>query len=136
MYAPLFTAEDWAAARVKLARQAGEVEELARDRAKHLRDEDAARRARIAMICSSLPKELTQLRELSARAADPEEGIAINTSILEQAADDVVALNRLGRAYDATGSIDQARYAFQRALDIDPRNQVAGRRLRQLVKKR
>ena len=136
VYAPLFTAEDRAAARAKLARQAGEVEELARDRAKQVRDEEAARQARVAAICSSLPKELGELRELSAQATDPEEAIAINTSILEQAASDVVALNRLGRAYEALGSIDQARYAFQKALDIDPRNQIAGRRLRELEKER
>jgi tetratricopeptide (TPR) repeat protein len=132
IYAPLFAADDRAAAQAKLDRQAGEVEELARDRAQQVRDEAATREARVAMICSSLPKELDQLRELSARTTDPEEAIAINTSILEQVASDVVALNRLGRACEAIGSIDQARDAFQKALDIDPRNQIAARRLRQL----
>jgi tetratricopeptide (TPR) repeat protein len=136
IYAPLFTAEDRAAARAKLARQAGQVGELARDRAQQVRDEEAARQARVAMIYSTLPKELTRLRELSAEAADPEEAIAINTSILEQTAGDVVALNRLGRAYVAIGSFDQARDAFHRALDIDPRNQIAGRRLRELERER
>jgi tetratricopeptide (TPR) repeat protein len=136
VYAPLFTEEDRTAARTKLARQAGQVEDLARDRARQVRDEESARQARIAMIGSSLPKELAQLRKLSAQATDPEEAIAINTSILELAVTDVVALNRLARACEAIGMIDQARRAFAKALEIDPHNQIASRRLRQLEKQR
>jgi tetratricopeptide (TPR) repeat protein len=136
IYAPLFTAEDRAAARAKLARQAGQVEDLVRDRAKQLRDEEEARQVRVAMISSRLPKELAELRELSAQTTDPEEAIAINTAILEQAASDVVAFNRLGRAYEAIGLIDQARDAFQKVLNVDPLNQIAGGRLRQLDKTR
>ncbi len=132
VYAPLFTSEDRAAARAKLARQAGALEDLTQRRAKQKRHEEAARRARVETIRSGLPKALDRLRELAAQATDLDEAIAINTSILGQEATDVVALNRLGRAYEAIGWIDEARAAFGEVLEIDPRNQIAGRRLRQL----
>lgn len=45
---------------------------------------------------------------------------------------DVVALNRLGQAYEAIGSLDDARATFARARDIEPENAIATRRLRQL----
>ena len=45
-------------------------------------------------------------------------------------------LNRLGRAYEAIGSIDQARSAFRTVLTIDPTNKIAAGRLRQLERAR
>jgi tetratricopeptide (TPR) repeat protein len=131
IYAPLFTQEDRDAARAKLASQTGQVEELAQDRARQLRDAEGSRQKRIAAIRSSLPTDMEQLKTLAAQAGDPEEAIAINSAILEEARD-VVALNRLGRAYEAIGSIDEARGAFEEALQIDPNNRIAASRLRQL----
>ncbi len=136
VYAPLFSADDRAAARAKLARQTGQVEELSQARAKQARDEEAARQARVAAIRSGLPNDLDQLREFAAHATNPEDAVAINTSILEQTPNDVVALNRLGRAHEALGSIDHARDVFQKALDIDPGNHIAARRLGQLQRQR
>ena len=79
-----------------------------------------------------MPKDQPALRELAGQQIDPETAIAINESILQQAPRDVVALNRLGRAYEAIGSIDQARSAFRAVLTIDPTNKIAAGRLRQL----
>jgi tetratricopeptide (TPR) repeat protein len=132
VYAPLFTPEDRAAAQAKIARQAGEVVQVARDREQQLRAEEAARQARIAAVRARLPQEIDQLKKLAAESSDPEEAIAINTSILGQVSRDVVALNRLGRAFEALGSIDQARWSFQQAIEIDPSNQIASRRLADL----
>jgi tetratricopeptide (TPR) repeat protein len=131
IYAPLFTQEDRDAAKAKLTRQSGQVEELAQDRARQLLDAEVTRQKRIAAIRSSLPTDLEQLKTLAAQAADAEEAIAINSAILEQARD-VVALNRLGRAYEAVGSPDDARSAFEEALEVDPHNRIAAGRLRQL----
>jgi tetratricopeptide (TPR) repeat protein len=131
IYAPLFTQEDRDAAKAKLARQSGQVEELAKDRARQLHDAEVTRQKRIAIIRSSLPTNLEQLKTLASEAADAEDAIAINSAILEQTRD-VVALNRLGRAYEAVGSPDDARSAFEKALAVDPHNRIAAGRLRQL----
>ena len=64
-----------------------------------------------------------------------EESVATNTAILSQAPSDLPALNRLGRAHEALGSVDAARDAFTRVLELDPANQIASRRLRQLERK-
>ena len=45
-------------------------------------------------------------------------------------------LNRLGRAYEALGSIDEAEQTFRDVLTIDPSNSIATRRLRDLVYRR
>jgi tetratricopeptide (TPR) repeat protein len=132
VYAPLFTAGDRAAAAAKLARRAGQVEELARDRTRQAGDPEQARSKHVDELRRSLPKDQPALRELAGQQLDPETAIAINESILQQAPRDVVALNRLGRAYEAIGSIDQARSAFRTVLTIDPTNKIAARRLRQL----
>jgi tetratricopeptide (TPR) repeat protein len=43
-------------------------------------------------------------------------------------------MNRLGRAYEAIGSIAQATETFQRAVEVDPDNRIAIGRLRDLVR--
>lgn len=73
-----------------------------------------------------------RLRELAVETPDPEEAIAINTAILRQSPDEKAALNRLGRAYEAIGAIEQARQTFEQALVADPSNAIAARRLRDL----
>ena len=45
-----------------------------------------------------------------------------------------MALNRLGRAYEAIGSIAQAKETFQHAVEVDPDNTIAVGRLRDLVR--
>jgi len=122
-YAHLFTEEDRAAA---LKRLAPHIEAIERRK--------AATRTRIDARRSELPDDVAQLRDLAAEATGPEDAIAINTAILRHAADDVVAMNRLGRAYEAIGLLEQAKETFQQALAVDPHNAIATRRLRDLVR--
>ena len=77
----------------------------------------------------------TELRAQAEQATDPEVAIAVNTAILRQASTDVVALIRLGRAYDELGAIDRARESFQQALAIDPKNRIAERRLNDIERR-
>jgi tetratricopeptide (TPR) repeat protein len=135
LYAPLFTVDDRNAAKAKLARRAGRVEEVARDRTQELQKTKAARQERISAIRSSLPEEIDQVKALAIAAGEPEEAVAVNTSILEKEPSNVVALNRLGRAYEAIGLPDEAMFAFQRALELDPNNRIAAGRLRRLERR-
>jgi Flp pilus assembly protein TadD len=47
-----------------------------------------------------------------------------------------VALNRLGRAYEALSLRDQAREAFQQVLELQPGNTIATNRLKVLDRRR
>ena len=122
-YAFLFTDADRAVARKRLAPHIEAIEER-----------KAASSARIDVRSSELPDDIEQLRDHAAEATRPEGAIAVNTAILRQAPDDSVALNRLGRAYEAIGSIAQAKETFQHAVEVDPDNTIAVGRLRDLVR--
>jgi tetratricopeptide (TPR) repeat protein len=122
-YAHLFTDADRAAASKRLAPH---IEAIERRK--------AATTARIEERHSELPEDVEQLRDLAAEATGPEEAIAVNTAILQHAPDDVVAMNRLGRAYEAIGSLAQARETFEQAVAVDPDNSIAVGRLRDLVR--
>jgi tetratricopeptide (TPR) repeat protein len=122
-YAHLFTEADRAAARKRLAPHLEAIE-----------SRKAASSARIDARRSELPDDVEELREHAAETTQPEDAIAINTAILELDPKDSVALNRLGRAYEAIGSIGQAKETFQRAVDVDPENTIAAGRLRDLVR--
>ena len=122
-YAHLFTETDRAAARKRLARH---IDAIAKRK--------AATSARIEARRSELPDDVAQLREQAAHTTQPEDAIAVNTAILRHAPDDSVAMNRLGRAYEAIGSIAQAKETFQRAVEVDPGNTIAVGRLRDLVR--
>jgi tetratricopeptide (TPR) repeat protein len=122
-YAHLFTDADRAAASKRLAPH---IEAIERRK--------AATTARIEERHSELPEDVEQLRDFAAEATGPEEAIAVNTAILQHAPDDVVAMNRLGRAYEAIGSLAQAKETFERAVAVDPDNAIAVGRLRDLVR--
>jgi tetratricopeptide (TPR) repeat protein len=122
-YAHLFTDADRAAASKRLAPH---IEAIERRK--------AATTARIEERHSELPEDVEQLRDFAAEATGPEEAIAVNTAILQRAPDDVVAMNRLGRAYEAIGSLAQARETFEQAVAVDPDNAIAIGRLRDLVR--
>jgi hypothetical protein len=112
VYAPLFSADDRKAAQAKLDRQRGEVAELAGRCEREITHAAAARQARIDAHRSALPDNLDELRSLAAAdGTDPERAIAVNSAILARAPDDVVAVNRLGRAYEALEMFDRARAA-------------------------
>jgi tetratricopeptide (TPR) repeat protein len=122
-YAHLFTEADRAAARKRLAPHIESIEKR-----------KAASSARIDARRSELPDDVEALREHAAETTQPEDAIAINTAILERDPKDSVAMNRLGRAYEAIGSIAQARQTFERAVEVDPQNTIAVGRLRDLVR--
>jgi tetratricopeptide (TPR) repeat protein len=122
-YAHLFTDADRAAASKRLAPH---IEAIERRK--------AASTARIEELFATLPEDVEELQDLAADATGPEDAIAINTAILKHDADDVVALNRLGRAYEAMGLLEQAKQTFQQAIAADPDNAIAIGRLRDLVR--
>src|SRR4051794_18075062 len=124
-YAYLFTDPDRAAARRRLA-----------PHIEAIRARKTAVRSRIDVRRSQLPGDLENLRRLAAETTDPEETAAINMAILRQDPDDIVAMNRLGRAYEALGSLDQAEQTFRGALAVDPSNVIADRRLRDVLRRR
>jgi tetratricopeptide (TPR) repeat protein len=124
-YSHLFDEKDRAAARSRLAPHIAAIERR-----------KSATTERIRGRRSTLPGDLGQLRQHAADANDPEDAIAINAAILEQAPDDSAAMNRLGRAYEATGSLELAEATFRKAVEADPTNAIADRRLRELVRRR
>jgi len=123
-YSHLFTDGDRAAARARLAPHIAAIEAR-----------KTATRARIDARRSELPEDVAQLRALAAQTTDQEAAIAVNTAILRLAPDDAVAMNRLGRAYEALGSVEQAERTFRLALSVDPNNAIATRRLRDLSRR-
>jgi tetratricopeptide (TPR) repeat protein len=123
-YRRLFSDEDRAAANARLAPYIKAIEAR-----------KAATQARIDGRIARLTDDLTELRAQAEQATDPEVAIAVNTAILRQADTDVVALIRLGRAHDELGAIDRARESFQRALEIDPKNRIAERRLNDIERR-
>jgi tetratricopeptide (TPR) repeat protein len=123
-YAHLFTEADRSAARARLAPHIKAIEAR-----------KAARQGRIDARRASLPGDLEALNELAAQADGPEEVIAINMAILDQAPADTVALNRLGRGYEAMGRFDLAAESFRKAVAADPTNAIAARRLRDLERR-
>jgi tetratricopeptide (TPR) repeat protein len=123
-YAYLFSDEDREAARRRLAPYTESI-----------RRRKAERASRVERRQTELPDDLVELRALASDAEDPEESIAVNLRILERADDDVVALNRLGRAYEAIGALERAEETFRRALEVAPGNTIAERRLTDVVRR-
>jgi tetratricopeptide (TPR) repeat protein len=62
------------------------------------------------------------------------EAIAANQSLLESFPNDVDIYNRLGRAYMETGEYAQAKEAYEKALGIDPYNNIARKNLNRLAR--
>jgi tetratricopeptide (TPR) repeat protein len=120
-YAHLFTDSERDAARARIAHHLAAVQ-----------GRRGAQDHRIAKHGAELPRDLGELRARAVNVDDPEGAIAINSAILDQADDDVVALNRLGRALEAIGRFDDAKQTFRRVLQHDPHNLIASRRLHQL----
>lgn len=124
-YAHLFTDDDRAAARKRLAPYVAAIE--ARKAAVH---------DRISAEGTGLPDDLAALRELALAATAPEQAAAINRAITVLDPSDAVALNRLGRAYEALGANDEAVETFTGVLAVDPDNAIAKRRLREIQHRR
>jgi tetratricopeptide (TPR) repeat protein len=122
---PLFTDPDRAAARARLAPYIASI--AARKAASQERI--AARHAELSAY------DIADLRQLAADATEPEDAVAISSAIMEHVPDDLVALNRLGRAYEALGSAELAEQTFRRALAVDPHDAIAIRRLRDITRR-
>jgi len=124
-YARLFTDADRTAASKRLAPHIAAIERT-----------KAATIERIEARRAAVPRDIAKLRDLAATATDPEDAIAINSAILTQAPQDSVAMNRLGRAYQAIGSLDAAEQTFRNAIDIDPTNKIATSRLGDVLRQK
>ena len=121
-YAHLFTDEDRAAAEKRLAPQMAALQQRKADSA-----------ARIEKRSAELPGDVDQLREIAAETTVPEEAIAVNAAIVALDPEDVVALNRLGRAHAELGQNAQAEAAFRDVLAVDPKNSIALGRIRRMT---
>jgi len=62
-----------------------------------------------------------------------EEAAAVNRAILELFPNDVDSYNRLGKALTELGRYQEAREAYQKALELDPGNAIAKRNLARLA---
>lgn len=120
-YAHLFTDADRAAARKRLAPYLAAIEAR-----------KAASKERIELREADLPADLDALRALAAAEPDAEHAVAINRAILALSADDVIAMTRLGRAYESLGANEDATRTFQDVLVLDPANAIAKRRIREI----
>jgi tetratricopeptide (TPR) repeat protein len=124
-YAHLFTDADRARAQSRLAPHREAIERR-----------KAAMKGRVAIRVAELPQDLGELRNLAAQATAPEEALAVNRAIVSQDSRDTAALNRLGRAYEAIGDVDEAEKMFAKVILVDPGNGVAERRLSALAARR
>lgn len=120
-YAHLFTDVERDAARARLAHHLAAIEQRNTDRD-----------ARINQRRAELTDDVAALRLLSEAATDPEEAIAVNTELIGRAPEDLAAHNRLGRALEAIGRVDDAKQTFRDVLGRDPTNPIAVRHLREL----
>jgi alkylated DNA nucleotide flippase Atl1 len=78
------------------------------------------------------PGRLEDLRKLVNTEMLPADVVAVNRAIVADAPKDIPAHNRLGRAYQELGLIEQARAAFEAVIRLDPSNGIATKRLREL----
>lgn len=77
----------------------------------------------------------TTLKNLAIKQASDckwEEAITTNLMMLESYPHDITTLNRLGRAYAATGNLQQAKESYQQVLAISPDNTIAHKNLEKL----
>jgi tetratricopeptide (TPR) repeat protein len=88
---------------------------------------------------SYLQEDETRLRRLRAREAIAlamqsrwEEAVEANRAIIEAFPTDVDAYNRLGRALMELGRYQEAREAYEKALELDSHNQIAKKNLARL----
>ncbi len=61
-----------------------------------------------------------------------EEAVAANKGIIEVFPKDINAYNRLGKALTELGQYDEAKVAYSKAIEINPKNSIARKNLRRL----
>ena len=69
----------------------------------------------------------------SALSGDWEGAVEINLEILSENAQNITALNRLGRAYTELGQKDAAKDAYEQVLKIDKYDTIATKNLKLLT---
>lgn len=67
-----------------------------------------------------------------ALVGDWEKAISINTLILQEEPNDIDTLNRLAFAYLSSGSINEAKSAYEKVLTLDMKNPIAIRNIKRL----
>lgn len=77
-------------------------------------------------------RDLSKQAVLLATQSQWEDAVQVNRTILQDYPDDLNAQNRLGNALKELGRNREAREAFQRALEISPRNNIALKNLNRL----
>ncbi len=77
-------------------------------------------------------KRLAELARLRAVDGEWEQAVMINREILKHAEQDSAAANRLGKALDQLGRIEEAIEAYRSASEMDPGNMIAQRNLERL----
>lgn len=81
---------------------------------------------------------LSKLRTQAISAAKKgnwDHAVTLNTEILEQAPQDVQALNRLGMAYIQMSKLKEAKATFKQVLEFDKQNTIARKQLDRISKK-
>jgi tetratricopeptide (TPR) repeat protein len=76
-----------------------------------------------------MEQDLAQDAISAALAGDWETALRVNKQILQEAPDDVDALNRMARAYAELGNLQNARTTVSSVLKIDPFNTIAQKAL-------
>lgn len=103
---------------------------------KHAIDSTALRVAEVetyvARRSAELPGGLEDLLELVGTETHPADTVAVNRAIIARAPEDAPAHNRLGRAYQELGLLEDARGAFDAVIRLDPLNGIARKRLVEL----
>jgi tetratricopeptide (TPR) repeat protein len=77
-------------------------------------------------------KRLAEQARVKAVAGDWDTAVTINQEILKHAQQDSAAANRLGKALDQLGRIEEAIEAYRSASEMDPGNMIAQRNLERL----
>ena len=82
---------------------------------------------------AKLKRERTQEAISFAMQGRWDEAIAANKSIIEVFPNDINAFNRLGKALTEKGQYEEAIDAYNRAIEIDPKNSISRKNLRRLA---
>jgi tetratricopeptide (TPR) repeat protein len=79
-------------------------------------------------------RQLVEDARAAALEGNWEDAVALNQQIIDRfdKEKDAEAYNRLGRAYNALGNLDEAKDAYTKALKADPANLIARRNLQRL----
>lgn len=81
---------------------------------------------------STSAQDLANQAIQAATKGDWHTAITLNQQIITRNPQDTATLNRLGRAYTATGQLDHARSTYQQVLNQDPLNSIAQKNLEKL----